>query len=206
MKYPFYYWFSLIPVIIILFLSNYLSSGFMSPAYVGVLGWLVLFIIAIGTGILVNFLFGLKHSIWFMGISTLTVLLISFIILFFQSSWFYVEKFSGEHLIFQITKITFAFLYLLIGSLIFSLFQLTKENIKLKEKVALFEKNIIDAKKEAELIKREALVNSNELIFDAKKKVDELDKRKIEIEAKLREFLNTELAVLERYEKLYKNE
>lgn len=206
MKFPFYYWFSLIPVVIILFLSNYMSSGFASPVFIGVTGWLLLFFISLGIGILVTILFDVKQTLWFTGISFIAVTLLSVLILIIKYQYFYYDKFSGEALIFQVTKVVFTFLFILTGVLIRNYSILLKENIKLSEKISLYEKNIIDSKKEAELIKREALINSNELIFDAKKKVDELDRRKIELETKLREFLQTELAVLERHEKLLTRE
>ena len=79
-------------------------------------------------------------------------------------------------------------------------YRLSKDIIKSTEKIRFYEKNIIDAKQEAELLKREAMVNANEMVFDAKKKVQELEKIKRELEVRIREFLQTELAVLEKHE------
>ncbi len=142
----------------------------------------------------------MKVSLWVIGISWFAISFFSFIIVAVKPTVFYLNSFSGSTVLTQIMKIALTTIFALFGAVAYYSYRLSKDILKANEKIRFYEKNIIDAKQEAELLKREAMVNANEMVFDAKKKVQELEKIKRELEVKIREFLQTELAVLEKHE------
>ncbi|MCX8011434.1 MAG: hypothetical protein N3A61_09800 [Ignavibacteria bacterium] len=201
MKVPIYYWLSVVLLAIILSISNFLLTNLLSFMPMGLAAWFAILIFAFSCGILLLQLFGLKYSIWILGLSWFAISFFSFVVVAAKPGLFYINEFSGHAILNQIMKITFTTVFVFFGIIFFQVVKLTKEIIKANEKISFYEKHLLDAKHEAELLKREALINANEIVFDAKKKVQELEKRKEELEIKVREFINAELAVLEKHEK-----
>jgi len=200
MKYPFYYWIAVLFYLCVLALSNFALTEILSFYPMGLGTWFLLFLFAFSLGVLVCFLFGMKFSLWIIGISWFAISFFSFIIIAVKPAVFYLNSFSGSTALAQIMKIALTTFFAAFGAVVYYSYRLSKDIIKATEKIRFYEKNIIDAKQEAELLKREALVNANEIVFDAKKKVQELEKIKRELEVRIREFLQTELAVLEKHE------
>ncbi|MBM4175681.1 MAG: hypothetical protein FJ213_05850 [Ignavibacteria bacterium] len=200
MKYPFYYWIAVLFYLCVLALSNFALTEILSFYPMGFGTWFLLFLFAFSFGMLICYLFGMKLSLWIIGISWFAISFFSFIIVAVKPSVFYLETFGGASALTQILKIALTTCFAIFGTVVYYSYKVSKDIIKATEKIRFYEKNIIDAKQEAELLKREAMVNANEMVFDAKKKVQELEKIKRELEIKIREFLQTELAVLEKHE------
>jgi len=200
MKYPFYYWIAVLFYLCVLALSNFALTEILSFYPMGFGTWFLLFLFAFSFGMLICYLFGMKLSLWIIGISWFAISFFSFIIVAVKPSVFYLETFGGASALAQILKIALTTCFAIFGTVVYYSYKVSKDIIKATEKIRFYEKNIIDAKQEAELLKREAMVNANEMVFDAKKKVQELEKIKRELEIKIREFLQTELAVLEKHE------
>ncbi len=200
MKFPFYYWISVLFYLIVLTFSNFALTQLFSFYPMGFSTWFVLLLFAFSSGILIKHLFGFRISMWIIGISWFAISFFSFIVAVTKPSLFYLDGFSGSVALGQILKITLTTVFAGFGVISWHAYRLSKEMIQANEKISFYEKHLLDAKQEAELLKREAAINANEIIFDAKRKVQELEKIKRELEVKIREFLQTELAVLEKHE------
>ncbi|GEM_PF-1671506 len=200
MKVPIYYWFVAFFYFLVIYFSNFAELTVIKFLPPGLAFWLFLFIFSACLGFIISYLFGLKSSLIIVGLSWLINSLISIIILLANPSYFGLETSFFTSITTQTLKITFATVFGIFGMLIWQNIYLAKELVRTDEKVKFYEKNLLDAKKEAELMTKEAEVKSNEMILEAKKKVQELEKLRRDIEIKIREFLQVEMAVLDKHE------
>jgi hypothetical protein len=205
MNKPFYYWFAVFFYAVIIFLSNFGETQIVTFYPYGFGFWFVVMFFAACLGFIVSYLFGLKQSLWIILITFLGAGLISSLIVLIKPTLFRFENVSFANVILQILKIGLSSIFGLLGVLIWQNIFLSKELVRADEKIKYYEQNVLDAKREAEILKKEAEVKANEIIFDAKKKVQELERLKRELEIKIREFLQTEIAVLDKHEESLKD-
>ncbi len=200
MKIPFYYWIAVFFYAVIIFFSNFGESEITSVKSLGFGFWFVMLLFAGSMGFILSYLFGLKRSLWIYLIIFISISFISALIILITPTLFTNSATSFNLLVVQILKIGLVSVFGLLGGLIWQNIFLAKELVRADEKIKFYEKNVLDAKREAEILKKEAEVKANEMIFDAKKKVQELEKLKRDLEIKLREFLHIELSVLNKHE------
>lgn len=200
MKEPFYYWIPVFFYTLIIFISNFAETKFLIFTAEGFGYWFVIFLFSTCLGFIVSYLFRLKRSLWIAIISFLSISSISSLITLITPSLFNLEKSGLESIVKQNLKILLSSVFGVFGILIWQSTYLAKELVRSEEKVKFYEKNVLDAKREAEILKKEAEVKANEIIFEAKKKVQQLEKLKRDLELKLREFLQIELSVLDKHE------
>lgn len=205
MKKPFYYWFAVFFYAAVIFFSNFGGTQIVNFYPYGFGYWFVVMFFAACLGFIVSYLFGLRESLWivlitFLGISVITTLLV-----IIKPVYLKLDTASLANVVLQILKIGLSSVFGLLGILIWQNIFLSKELVRSEEKIKFYERNVLDAKKEAEVLIKEAEVKANEIIFDAKKKVQELEKLKRDLELKIREFLQTELAVLDKHEENLKD-
>lgn len=200
MKTPFYYWLAPFFYLIVVFFSGFANVEFTAFYPNGFGFWFVILFFTVCLGFIFSYLLGLRTSLWIILIVWLISSLMTSLIVLIRPSIFGFSNFSLANLVVQFLKNFFASVFGLLGVLIWQTFYLQKVLIKAEEKIRFYEKNLIDAKREAEVLKHEAEVKAEELIFDAKKKVQDLEKLKRDLEIKIREFLQVELAVLDKHE------
>lgn len=200
MKVPFYYWIAVFFYAVIIFFSNFGESEITAIKSLGFGFWFVMLLFAGSMGFILSYLFGLKRSLWIYLIIFLAISFISALIILITPTLFTSSALSFNLFVVQILKIGLASVFGLLGGLIWQNIFLAKELVRADEKIKFYEKNVLDAKREAEILKKEAEVKANEMIFDAKKKVQEIEKLKRDLEIKLREFLQIELSVLNKHE------
>lgn len=200
MKVPFYYWISVLFYVVVIFLANFGETQIFSFYPYGFGFWFVMLFLAACLGFIVSYLFGLKKSLWIVALVFLAISLISSLTVVIKPELFAFKEISLKNIVLQILKIGITSIFGLLGVLIWQNVSLAKELIRADEKIKFYEKNVLDAKREAEILKKEAEIKANEMIFDAKKKVQELEKLKRDLEIKLREFLQIELEVLDKHE------
>jgi len=205
MNKPFYYWFAVFFYAVIVFLSNFGETQIVSFYPYGFGFWLVMMFFSACLGFIISYLFGLKQSLWIALITFLVIALLSSLVVLIKPSLFRFESTSLANVILQILKIGLSSIFGLLGILIWQNIFLSKELVRADTKIKFYEQNVLDAKREAEVLKKEAEVKANEIILDAKKKVQELERLKRELELKIREFLQTELAVLDKHEESLKD-
>lgn len=200
MNNPLHHWATVFIYGVIIFFANF---GDTQVAVFGSMGfgfWFVMILFAGCLGFIISYLFGLKKSLWIVLVSFLVISILSALVTLIKPSLFNYQSISFAAILSQILKIVLASVFGLLGVLIWQNISLAKELVRADEKIKFYEKNVLDAKREAEILKKEAEVKANELVFDAKKKVQELEKLKRDLEIKLREFLQIELSVLDKHE------
>lgn len=204
MKIPFYYWFAVLFYAIVLFLSNFGETQLVSFYPYGFGFWFVILFFTACFGFIISYLFGLKKSLWIIVLTFLSLSFISSLMILIKPGLFSLTEKSLANVVLQVLKIGLSSIFGLLGVLIWQNIFLSKELVRADEKIKFYEKNVLDAKREAEVLKKEAEVKANEMILDAKKKVQELEKLKRDLEIKLREFLQIELSVLDKHEETLK--
>ncbi len=205
MKKPFYYWFAVFFYAAVIFFSNFGETQIVNFYPYGFGFWFVVMFFAICLGLIISYLFGLRESLWIVLITFLGISVVSALIVVIKPNYLKVENAALANLVLQILKIGLSSVFGLLGVLIWQNIFLSKELLRAEEKIKFFERNVLDAKREAEILIKEAEVKANEIIFDAKKKVQELEKLKRDLEIKIREFLQIELAVLDKHEENLKD-
>ncbi|MCR4416329.1 MAG: hypothetical protein NUV92_01095 [Ignavibacteria bacterium] len=205
MNKPFYYWLAVFFYAAIIFFANFGETKVITFYPYGFGYWFVVIFFAGCLGFIISYLFGLKKSLWIVFLTFLAISLISSLIVLIKPGYFQFENASLANVVLQILKVGLASMFGVLGILIWQNIFLSKELVRADEKIKFYEQNVLDAKREAEILKKEAEVKANELIFDAKKKVQELEKLKRDLEIKIREFLQTELAVLDKHEENLKD-
>lgn len=204
MKIPFYYWLAVFFYAVVIFFSNFGETQIISFYPYGFGFWYVTLFFASCLGFIVSFLFGLKRSLWIVGLVFLLIVFISSIFILIKPAVFFLKDVSIANFVLQVLKIGLASIFGLLGVLIWQNIFLYRELIRSDEKIKLYEKNILDAKREAEILRKEAEIKASEMLFDTKKKVQELERLKRDLEIKLREFLQIELEVLDKHEESLK--
>jgi|YNPMSStandDraft_1061717.scaffolds.fasta_scaffold27807_3 uncharacterized protein involved in exopolysaccharide biosynthesis len=205
MKKPFYHWFAVFFYSAIIFFSNFGETQIVNFYPYGFGYWFVELFFAACLGFIISNLFGLRQSLWIVLFTFLGIAIISAIIVLIKPTYLKLESVSLANVVLQILKIGLSSVFGLLGVLIWQNIFLSRELLRADEKIKFYERNVLDAKREAEILKKEAEVKANEIIFEAKKKVQELEKLKRELEIKIREFLQTELAVLDKHEESLKD-
>jgi len=200
MKVPFYYWISVLFYGVVIFLANFGETQIFSFYPYGFGFWFVMLFFAACLGFIVSYLFGLKKSLWIVALVFLSISVVSSLAILIKPELFAFKEVSLTNIVLQILKIGISSIFGLLGVLIWQNISLAKELVRADEKIKFYEKNVLDAKREAEILKKEAEIKASEMIFDAKKKVQELEKLKRDLEIKLREFLQIELEVLDKHE------
>jgi F0F1-type ATP synthase membrane subunit b/b' len=77
-----------------------------------------------------------------------------------------------------------------------------REAVILREKLKIYEDNIIDAKKEAELTLKEAEIKAKEILSDAEAQAKNIILKKERIERELKEFIQAEKELIKKYKDL----
>ena len=75
-----------------------------------------------------------------------------------------------------------------------------REATVLEEKLKTYEQQLQDARKEAEIELREAIVKAEKIVNDAESSAKNIFLKKERIERELKEFIQTERELLKRYE------
>lgn len=200
MNNPLQHWATVFIYGVIIFFANFGDTQVSVFGSMGFGFWFVMILFTGCLGFIISYLFGLKKSLWIVLVSFLVISILSALVTLIKPSLFNYQSISFTAILSQILKIVLASVFGLLGVLIWQNISLAKELVRADEKIKFYEKNVLDAKREAEILKKEAEVKANELIFDAKKKVQELEKLKRDLEIKLREFLQIELSVLDKHE------
>lgn len=205
MKIPFYYWLAVFFYSAVIFFANFGETQIVSFYPYGFGFWFVILFFAGCLGFIISYLFKLKRSLWLILFTFLVISLISFVVVLLKPILFELPDRTLSNIVLQILKVGLASVFGLLGVLIWQNFFLARELSKAEERIKFYERNLLDAKREAEILKKEAEVKANEMVFDAKKKVQELERLKRDLELKIREFLQTELSVLDKHEENLKD-
>ena len=185
---------------ILMFLSNFLSTDLFKDGVQNFSVWFVLSVFVFACGWLMNKTFGYSFGgkILF-AVTIATVIFSNMLVLFFRI-YFQLNELLTENLIlYSLRNITLGAMAFF-GMAIAEILILQREISSYKQKTAAFEKALIDSQKAAENILEEANLKAKTLIYEAKKEADSIIEKKNRIEYQLKEFIQAEKELIQKYE------
>ncbi|MCX8057046.1 MAG: hypothetical protein N3F03_05480, partial [Ignavibacteria bacterium] len=130
MKVPFYYWFVVFFYALVIFLANFGETQVAAFSSFGFAFWFVMLVFAGCLGFIVSYLFGLKKSLWIIGIVFLGISFLSSLLVSIKPSLFDYNAFSLSIISIQILKILLSSIFGLLGVLIWQNIFLTRELVR----------------------------------------------------------------------------
>ena len=120
--------------------------------------------------------------------------------------WLFSEKFFGVFptisiVVVETLRVTALGGFALFGTALFEAFDSRKTLAAVEETVRVYERNVTDARREAELTIREAKSRAKEIEAELKQTTAELERRKSRLEQDLRELVLSEIDFIKRHEK-----
>ncbi len=193
----------LLPVLIAIFLfaSNFLSTDIFDNSTHGFTVWFVLSILTFACGWQIDRTLGWNYG----GKLVFSVIVASVIISVFMiglfSNYFGVNDLITENLILYSLRNIVLGSMALFGMAVSEVAHLRLGFIETEEET---EEGIVEKKydvgDQADLILKDARLRADQIVFDAQKKVEEITQRKKHIETQLKEFIQVERDLINKYE------
>ncbi|GMU95310.1 MULTISPECIES: hypothetical protein [Ignavibacterium] len=195
-------YFSAFMIAVFIYTSNFLNTDLFNFGEYNFVVWFVLSIFCFASGWFINRQVGWHHGgkVLFAIIVAITVL--SLITITFFSEYFGTNQIVTENLIlFSLRNITLGAMGFF-GMAVQEVLSGEREAVILREKLKIYEDNIIDAKKEAELTIKEAEIKAKEILTDAEAQAKNIILKKERIERELKEFIQAEKELIKKYKDL----
>ncbi|OGU54303.1 MAG: hypothetical protein A2V66_13995 [Ignavibacteria bacterium RBG_13_36_8] len=198
-KKPIYY---LTPALlaVLMFSSNFLSTDLFKAGFQNFSVWFVLSVFSFACGWLINKTLG-----WNFGGKVLfavivaTAIFSNMLVLFFREYFGLNELLSENLILYSLRNITLGAIAFF-GMAVAEVLMLQKEIFSHKQKSAIYEKVLKDPEKVAENILEDARLKADRILFDAEKKFKEVVDKKNRIEIQLKEFIQAEKELIQKYE------
>ena len=187
---------------LLIFSSNFLNTDLFNFGEQNFAVWFVLSVFCFACGWYIN-----RTLNWHLGGKVIfavivSVTAVSMVLIMFFSDYFSANELLTENLIlFSLRNITLGSMGIF-GMAIQEILTGEKQALILTEKVKLLEASAGDAKKEAELVLKEANIKAEKIIFDAEANAKNTTLKKERIESELKEFIQAEKELIKRYEEL----
>ncbi len=187
---------------LLIFSSNFLNTDMFNFGEQNFAVWFVLSVFCFACGWYINRTLGWHHGGKVIFAVIVSVTTVSMVLIIFFSDYFSANELLTENLIlFSLRNITLGSMGIF-GMAIQEILTGEKQALILSEKVKLLESSKGDAKKEAELVLKEAHINADKIIFDAESNAKNITLKKERIETELKEFIQAERELIKRYEEL----
>lgn len=189
-------------IAVFIYTSNFLNTDLFNFGEYNFAVWFVLSIFCFASGWFINRQVGWRHGgkVLFAIIVAITIL--SLITVTFFSEYFGTNQIITENLIlFSLRNITLGAMGFF-GMAVQEILSGEREAVILREKLKIYEDNIIDAKKEAELTLKEAEIKAREILTDAEAQAKNIILKKERIERELKEFIQAEKELIKKYKDL----
>lgn len=185
---------------VLIFISNFLDTDIFSFGNNNFAVWFVLSTFAFACGWQIN-----KSFNWTVGgkivfALTIATSIISFLIVAFFKEYFSASDFVTESILLFVLRNVLLGAFGFFGMSISEIFALSRANEVLSAKLKVYEDAMIDSKKEAELIVREALLKAKKIVLEAELNAKNLFLKKERIERELKEFIQIEKELIKKYE------
>lgn len=195
-----YHYFTPALLAALIFASNFLNPNIYDFQNYNFAVWFALSIFVFACGWLINSALSWRHGgrIVFSVIIAVSIISIGSIIYFkdyFGAAELTVESF----IIYSLRYVTLGALSFF-GMAVSEVFKLQKETMESKFRVESYEKIILDAKKEAALEIREAKLKAEQIVREAEWEAKAIIDKKNKIEKDLREFIEIEKELINKYE------
>jgi len=186
---------------IIMFFSNFLSTNLFKGDLINFAVWFILSIFAFACGWIITKTIG-----WKIGGRLVfgTIIAVSFITLFFIllfNEYFHIIGTLSENLILYFLRNIFLGLMGVFGMTLAELFYLQNKLSSLKVHNENFQSMLENAEKESKLIISKAKLDSEKILFEAEKELNNLKLKKAELEKKLNDFIQMEKELINKYDK-----
>jgi hypothetical protein len=185
---------------VLMFASNFINTAIFTFGGNEFAVWFVISLLCFACGYYMNKNFG-----WHLGgkvifsiiiaATALSILVISFFREYFSAN----ELLTENIILYSLRNITLGAMALF-GMAIDEVLHREREATVLEEKLKTYEQQLQDARKEAEIELREAIVKAEKIVNDAESSAKNIFLKKERIERELKEFIQTERELLKRYE------
>ncbi|MGQ9644725.1 MAG: DivIVA domain-containing protein [Ignavibacterium sp.] len=195
-------YFAAFMIAVFIYTSNFLNTDLFNFGEFNFVVWFVLSIFCFASGWFINRQIGWHNGgkVLFAIIVAITIL--SLITVTFFSEYFGTNQIITENLIlFSLRNITLGAMGFF-GMAVQEVLSGEREAVILREKLKIYEDNIIDAKKEAELTLKEAEIKAKEILSDAEAQAKNTILKKERIERELKEFIQAEKELIKKYKDL----
>lgn len=185
---------------VLMFASNFINTGIFQFGGNDFAVWFVISLLCFACGYYMNKVFGWHGGgkVVFSIIIAATAL--SILVITFFREYFSANELLTENLIlYSLRNITLGSMALF-GMAIDEVLHREREATVLNQKLKMYEEQLQDARKEAELELREAKINAEKIINDAQTSAKNTILNKERIERELKEFIQAERELIKRYE------
>ncbi len=185
---------------VLMFASNFINTSIFRFGANDFAVWFVISLLCFASGYYMNKVFG-----WHAGGKVVFAIIIaatalSILVISFFREYFAANELLTENLIlYSLRNITLGAMALF-GMAIDEVLHREREATVLNQKLKMYEEQLQDARKEAELELREAKVKAEKLINDAQASAKNTILKKERIERELKEFIQAERELIKRYE------
>lgn len=195
-------YFAAFMIAVFVYTSNFLNTDLFNFGEFNFVVWFVLSIFCFASGWFINRQIG-----WHKGGKVLFAIIVAITILSLITVTFFSEYFGTNQIITE-NLILFSLRNITLGAMGFfgmavqEVLSGEREAVILHEKLKIYEDNIIDAKKEAELTLKEAEIKAKEILSDAEAQAKNIILKKERIERELKEFIQAEKELIKKYKDL----
>lgn len=195
-------YFAALMIAVFIYTSNFLNTDLFNFGDFNFVVWFVLSIFCFASGWFIN-----RQVGWHKGGKVLFAIIVAITILSLITVTFFSEYFGTNQIITE-NLILFSLRNITLGAMGFfgmavqEVLSGEREAVILREKLKIYEDNIIDSKKEAELTLKEAEIKAKEILSDAESQAKNIILKKERIERELKEFIQAEKELIKKYKDL----
>lgn len=195
-------YFAALMIAVFIYTSNFLNTDLFNFGDFNFVVWFVLSIFCFASGWFIN-----RQVGWHKGGKVLFAIIVAITILSLITVTFFSEYFGTNQIITE-NLILFSLRNITLGAMGFfgmavqEVLSGEREAVILREKLKIYEDNIIDSKKEAELTLKEAEIKAKEILSDAEAQAKNIILKKERIERELKEFIQAEKELIKKYKDL----
>lgn len=195
-------YFPALMIAVFMFASNFLNTNLFHFDDGNFAVWFVLSILCFASGWFINRQIGWHRGGKILFATIIAVTILSLFTITFFSEYFSANQILTENMIlYSLRNITLGAMGFF-GMAVQEVLGSERESVILKEKLKVYEDNIIDAKKEAELTIKEADIKAREIISEAEIQSKNIILKKERIERELKEFIQAERELIKKYQDL----
>jgi hypothetical protein len=185
---------------VLMFASNFLNTKLFNFGSHNFTVWFVLTVLCFALGWYINKSLGWRTGGKIVFSLIIAATIISMMIITFFRDYFAANELLTENLIlYSLRNVTLGAMAFF-GMATSEVLTLEKEVAVVKEKLRVYEDELKNAKKEAELEIREARIEAKKIINDAKISAKDIIMKKEKIETELKDFIQAEKEIIKKYE------
>ncbi len=196
-----YYYLTPAIIAVLIFASNFLNTSIFGLATGDFSVWFILAVFVFASGWFMNLTLGSINGGKVLFTTIVAITIVSIIMVTIFSGYFGMSEMLVENILIFALRNIFLGAIGFFGMAISENIILHKQLENFKSKNNHYEKYVENSKKEAQLIINDAKIKAEKIIFEAQKKSRNVIDTKNKIEQNLKEFIQTERELIQKYEK-----